>query len=137
MIRLAVSIGDPAGIGPEVVLKAFGDPRLRRLREVDVIIVGDDALIHEAAGRIGVPAPPNKEALGLAGEPFPGHTELLAAEFAAPRTRMMLAGGALRVVLVTTHMSLAEVPRALSIEGIRDTIVTAHEALVEDFRIPA
>jgi 4-hydroxythreonine-4-phosphate dehydrogenase len=181
-VRLAVSIGDPAGIGPEVALKAASDPRLAAL---DVTLVGDAALLAEAARRLGlapagrsvpsqgaplpvlfsgrasaesgraavaavrraielvrggeadalVTAPINKEALGLAGEPYPGHTELLATELHAPRTRMMLAGGPLRVVLATTHVALSLVPGALSIELVRDTIQTAHEALAADWKL--
>src|SRR5207237_4702272 len=80
-----------------------------------------------------VTAPLNKEALGLAGEPYPGHTELLATELGAPRTRMMLAGGPLRVVLATTHLALRDVAAALTREGVRDTILVAREALAKDF----
>jgi 4-hydroxythreonine-4-phosphate dehydrogenase len=201
-----VSLGDPCGIGPEVVLKAARDPRLA---EFGLVIVGDAALLSEASRRLGlggelevvtdaaeldrrlarsargvrvfspdtvacpldllfsgrrsadagrasaaavraavelcrtrvtqalVTAPINKEALGLAGEPYPGHTELLAAEVGSSRTRMMLAGGPLRVVLATTHLALAEVPRSLTVEGVRDTIVVARDALRDDFGVPA
>jgi 4-hydroxythreonine-4-phosphate dehydrogenase len=80
-----------------------------------------------------VTAPINKEALGLAGEPYPGHTELLATELAAPRTRMMLAAPGLRVVLVTIHVALAEVPRLITVERVKETIFTARDALVADF----
>jgi 4-hydroxythreonine-4-phosphate dehydrogenase len=182
VIRIALSTGDPAGIGPEVALKAAQD---ERLSGVEVTLVGDPALLREAARRLGlrepsrvapslasplavlfsgspsaesgraavsavreamklvrggtadalVTAPINKEALGLAGEKYPGHTELLAEELNAPRTRMMLAGGPLRVVLVTTHLALSDVPRTLTVEGVRDTILTAHEALRADFGI--
>ncbi len=183
MIRIALSVGDPAGIGPEVSLKAAQD---ERLEGVELTLVGDRALLHAAAKRLGVrtptrvvetkdaaplstlfsgkptkesgkaavaavrraielvrsgaahalvTAPINKEALGLAGEPYPGHTELLATELRAPRTRMMLAGGPLRVVLATTHLALSEVPKALSKELLVDTILTAHEALRDDWKI--
>jgi 4-hydroxythreonine-4-phosphate dehydrogenase len=197
--RLAVSTGDPAGIGLEVVLKAAHDPRLA---EHALVLVGDEALIRGAGQRLGLPvpwptvtsaaalpsgtclfspgavaapltelflarpsaasgraaaaavrvalelvkaghadalvtAPLNKEALGLAGEPYPGHTELLATELAAPSTRMMLAGGPLRVALVTTHIALRDVAAALTLEGVRDTILTTSEALERDFGIAA
>jgi 4-hydroxythreonine-4-phosphate dehydrogenase len=178
---IALSTGDPAGIGPEVALEAARDERLREHR---VLLVGEPLLLAEAARRLGlrepdhvvasrsstpasvlfsgkasaesgraaaaavrraielvrggqadalVTAPINKEALGMAGEPYPGHTELLATELAAPRTRMMLAGGPLRVVLVTTHLAIADVPRSITRELVAETILVAHEALQADF----
>lgn len=86
------------------------------------------ALVARGEADALVTAPLNKEALGLAGEAFPGHTELLAAQFGA-RVRMMLQGGALRVVLVTTHLALREVPAALTSEGVLETCRIAHRAL--------
>ncbi|MGE0708787.1 MAG: 4-hydroxythreonine-4-phosphate dehydrogenase PdxA [Planctomycetota bacterium] len=174
--RLAISWGDPAGIGPEVVLKALAE------WEGEAVVLGDAARLREAAQRLGLPplraevqepeacrvpaevlfegrasaaagrsaaaavragadlvargeasalvtAPLNKEALGLAGEPYPGHTELLAAHFAAPRVRMMLQGGALRVVLATTHLALRAVADALTIEGVAETLEEASASL--------
>ena len=178
MKPLAISWGDPAGVGPEVVLKALASapPELG-----SAIVVGDAARLAEAAARFSLPLPPhvqsapgvevpsevlfagrpsaaggrssaaavrggialvrsgvaaalvtaplNKLALGLAGEPYPGHTELLATELDAPQTRMMLQGGGLRVILVTTHIALRDVPEALSVEGIVQTCLTASEGL--------
>lgn len=178
MKPLAISWGDPAGVGPEVVLKALASapPELG-----ESIVVGDPARLAEAAARLGLPLPPrieapagvevstdvlfagrpsaaggrssaaavrggialvrsgqaaalvtaplNKLALGLAGEPYPGHTELLATELDAPQTRMMLQGGGLRVVLVTTHIALRDVPAALSIAGVVETCLTASAGL--------
>ena len=69
--------------------------------------------------------------MGLAGEPYPGHTELLATELEAPQTRMMLQGGGLRVILVTTHIALRDVPGALTKEGILETARTADQGLRE------
>ncbi|RMG11645.1 MAG: 4-hydroxythreonine-4-phosphate dehydrogenase PdxA [Planctomycetota bacterium] len=172
--RLAVTLGDPAGIGPEVVLRAVVDAPW------PCTVVGDRRLIEAAARRLGLPvpervvedpaahcpakrlfegkpsaeagraaagavrvaarlvsrgaadalvtAPLNKQSLGLAGEPFAGHTELLAAEFGAV-VRMMLAGGPLRVVLATTHLALREVPAALDVEGVTETCRVASEGL--------
>jgi 4-hydroxythreonine-4-phosphate dehydrogenase len=181
LIRIALSTGDPAGIGPEVALRAASDPRLV---DVEIHLVGDAILLALAARKLGlapptrriittgevdrsvlfsgrpsaasgrasasavrraialvrmgdadalVTAPINKEALGLAGEPFPGHTELLAEELNAPRTRMMLAGGPLRVVLVTTHLALADVPKTITKKLVEDTLLTARDALRGDF----
>ncbi len=78
-----------------------------------------------------VTAPISKEAWALAGHAeFPGHTELLAARFNAPRAAMMFEAGVLRVVLVTTHIPLAEVPGAITTERVLETIQLGHDACV-------
>jgi 4-hydroxythreonine-4-phosphate dehydrogenase len=185
-VRLAVSIGDPAGIGPEVALRAAALAR-DELPGVHPLLVGDSVLLGEAARRLGLPepsaedvhalpasaagpdsllellfagratkaggqtaaacvraamalvqageadalvtAPLNKEGLALAGEPYPGHTELLGQELGAPRVRMMLAGGPLRVVLVTTHHALRDVPELITQPLVLETLRVADEAL--------
>src|SRR5262249_6521691 len=53
------------------------------------------------------------------------------------RVVMMLAGPRLRVALVTTHLALADVPRVLAREGVRETIRITAEALRRDFGIAA
>ena len=52
---------------------------------------------------------------------------VLAEHFNAPRVRMMLQGGPLRTVLVTTHLALRDVPAALTAEAIVTTCQTATE----------
>lgn len=79
--------------------------------------------------------PINKAAMALAGYPYPGHTELLAAETAAKEYAMMLAGETLKVVLVTIHEPLQQVPRLLSSEKIVSCIRLTHHALTEYFGI--
>lgn len=83
----------------------------------------DDAL----AGRISamVTAPLNKVSIGLAGIEFPGHTEILAARSGNVPVAMMLANSMLRVILVTIHVPLREVPDLLSIEAELQTIEMA------------
>lgn len=93
-------------------------------------------LVRSGRAAALVTAPLNKEALGLAGEPYPGHTELLATELEAPQTRMMLMGGGLRVILVTTHIALRDVASALTEKGIVETARTAAAGLRE-LGIPA
>jgi 4-hydroxythreonine-4-phosphate dehydrogenase len=61
-------------------------------------------------------APINKEALHAAGIPYPGHTEILAAQTRASDTAMMLFAPALRTILVTVHMSLTQAISQLSIQ---------------------
>jgi 4-hydroxythreonine-4-phosphate dehydrogenase len=69
-----------------------------------------------------VTAPVQKSVINDAGVAFTGHTEYLAARAQAPQVVMMLAGdtahGPLRVALATTHLPLAAVPRAISIDGL-------------------
>jgi 4-hydroxythreonine-4-phosphate dehydrogenase len=182
---IALSIGDPAGIGPEVALKAIADGRVRAA--ADVVLVGDEGLARAAAAQLRLPipervwsppevscptsvlfagkpspeggraalaavraaialvregragalvtAPLSKEGIALAGEHWPGHTELLADELHAPRVRMMLAGGPLRVVLATTHLALRDVPSALTVDSVAETLEVARDALARDFGV--
>jgi 4-hydroxythreonine-4-phosphate dehydrogenase len=53
----------------------------------------------------------NKEAFRLAGLPWSGHTDLLAHLTGATHVAMMFHSEALRVVLATVHIALADVPR--------------------------
>jgi len=59
-------------------------------------------------------APINKEALSLAGLPWRGHTDMLAALTNTPNVAMMFWSANLRVVLATIHIPLADVPAALT-----------------------
>jgi 4-hydroxythreonine-4-phosphate dehydrogenase len=73
-------------------------------------------------------APINKEAFRLAGLPWAGHTDLLAHLTGARDVAMLFYSEALRVVLATVHVPLAEVPRVLTRESLEATIVlTARE----------
>jgi 4-hydroxythreonine-4-phosphate dehydrogenase len=84
----------------------------------------DHAIDGALAGRYDaiVTAPVQKSVINDAGIPFTGHTEYLAARAHAPQVVMMLAGttghGLLRVALATTHLPLAAVPRALTVDGL-------------------
>jgi 4-hydroxythreonine-4-phosphate dehydrogenase len=80
-----------------------------------------------------VTAPLHKEALALAGEPYPGHTELLQAEGAPPGqppapVRMMLANDELKTVLVTIHMALRQAIDQISFEAVLETLRITHQA---------
>ncbi|WP_172328656.1 4-hydroxythreonine-4-phosphate dehydrogenase PdxA [Mangrovicoccus sp. HB161399] len=72
-----------------------------------------------------------------AGFAFPGHTEYLAHLAGTDRVVMMLAAPELRVVPVTIHIPVAEVPRALTAELLEDTIRITDAALKRDFGIAA
>ena len=73
-------------------------------------------------------APINKEAFALAGLPWKGHTDLLAHLTGGPRVAMMFYAEALRVVLATIHVPLADVPKLLTRDVVDFTIdITARE----------
>jgi 4-hydroxythreonine-4-phosphate dehydrogenase len=176
---IAVTMGDPAGIGPEVCLKAIRDPRV--LDACAPIVYGSAAVLEAAAEACGtalesrssvvdcagidagdvkpgrtsaacgraaaaciraavkaaldgeveavVTAPISKEAFGLAGIPYPGHTEMLADLTGAWRYAMMLASDRIVVTLATIHMAYAHVPSALSTDGLLDAMELTVDAL--------
>lgn len=66
---------------------------------------------------------------------YPGHTEYLAALANTDRVVMMLASDLLRVVPVTIHTALANVPRELTASLLTDTLLITHAALRRDFGI--
>ncbi len=83
------------------------------------------------AGRVAAIAtgPISKEAFARAGLPWRGHTELLAHLTDTPRVAMMFYSDALRVILATVHIALAEVPRVLTRETLEATILLAAREL--------
>ncbi|MGO9426755.1 MAG: 4-hydroxythreonine-4-phosphate dehydrogenase PdxA [Steroidobacteraceae bacterium] len=80
-----------------------------------------------------VTAPVQKSTLMDAGFAFTGHTEYLAARSRAALPVMMLQTTGLRVALVTTHMALADVPRAITAERLRATLRIVHTDLERHF----
>ena len=66
---------------------------------------------------------------------YPGHTEYLAALANTDRVVMMLASDLLRVVPVTIHTALANVPTALTASLLTDTLLITHAAMRRDFGI--
>ena len=152
--RIGITVGDPAGIGPEIAIKAASDPRVLEVCEPRLYGAFGEALKAFTPGRLSADAgraaydaivaavadaragtidaiataPINKEALALAGLPWKGHTDLLAHLTRAPRVAMMFYAEALRVVLATIHVPIADVPRLLTrelVDGIID--LTARE----------
>ena len=149
---VGITVGDPAGIGPEIAAKVAADasvlavctPVLYGPPPEETFDVGRisakagqaayDAILRAVSdaqqGRIAAvaTAPINKEAFAAARVPWRGHTELLAHLTGAPRVAMMFHSDALRVVLATIHIPLAEVPRALTRESLESTMaLTAAE----------
>ncbi|MCX5727234.1 MAG: 4-hydroxythreonine-4-phosphate dehydrogenase PdxA [Nitrospirae bacterium] len=191
---LGITMGDPAGIGPEVIAKALALAKVRRLcrplvigsfpvmqqavkslkLKMDVIRVEGhetvpprsnhlavlDPLDHPlgrftrgvAAPETGVlkkaaelaplgcldgivTAPINKEAINMAGCHFPGHTELLADLTKTQESGMMIIGGPLRIMFVTTHVAIKDLPALLTQAKIEKAIRLAHLALRDLFGI--
>ena len=185
-------MGDPAGIGPEIVLKALARVDVRELcapvvfgnlhwlqqtasglglslsladagnrAECDAwansipvrdatdadlrgVVVGQ---VSARAGRAAaecviaaarsaldgeidavVTAPLNKEAIALGGYPYPGHTELLAEVAKTASYGMLLLSGALRVIHVSTHVSLREAIECVRTGRILECIRLGHRA---------
>jgi 4-hydroxythreonine-4-phosphate dehydrogenase len=152
---VAITVGDPAGIGPEIAVKAAADPRVRAACEPRVygphtpeaLSFFPRGQVSAEAGRAAydtvvravvdaehgdidaiATAPVNKEAFALAGLPWKGHTDLLAQLTRTPRVAMMFHSDALRVVLATIHVPLSDVPRLLTPELVDFIIdLTARE----------
>ncbi len=184
-------MGDPAGVGPEVILQAVS--RTEEIRNVcRPIIIGDRVVMQEAVrlldlsvkinliqtpGEAGlvpgaidlidlaelqeytkkipsaeggracaryirkavelaldrqvdavVTAPISKEALKMAGMKWPGHTEMLAELTGTKDYAMMLVGGPLRVILVTIHTAIKNVPDMITRDAVLKTIRLARKA---------
>lgn len=82
-----------------------------------------------------VTGPINKRVINRADISFSGHTEFLAAEAGVDEVVMLLAAGALRVALVTTHLPLADVPAAIGEKRLTRTLEIVHAELVRRFGI--
>lgn len=84
-----------------------------------------------------VTGPIQKEAWHAAGVPYPGHTELLAAQTSTPDVRMMLTSETISCVLVTIHIPLIDVADHLSEQAIVRSIGLGAEALARRLGRPA
>ncbi len=196
--RIAISCGEPAGVGPEIALRAalqstsaacllIGDAtQLQSLASVlspqypvqrvtsaaswkdhpgqlaildcplavtpvpgqldarngkPVLDMLDAAIAAAMAGDVDaiVTAPVQKSTINDAGIAFTGHTEYLAQKTHTPQVVMMLAGRngkqMLRVALATTHLALADVPRAITRDSLRLTMAIIHQDLITRFGI--
>jgi 4-hydroxythreonine-4-phosphate dehydrogenase len=193
-------MGDPAGIGPEVIVGALARRSLRRIAQL--LIVGDVRILRRAAAAVGkrfptrsvvtageaaahpasvcvldlrnadpgtipfgqlsaaagraaaeyivraaelaqsgavagiVTAPINKEALRLAGVPYPGHTEMLSTLCGGCPVAMMLVYGNMRVAHVTTHVSLRQACDRVKRERVLSVIRLTDRAL-RRMRLPS
>lgn len=157
---IAITLGDPLGIGPEIIAKSLKDPSIKKLAHW-VVIGGQGGYKNRPykispiqAGKLSwqflregvtglqsgrydalVTAPVSKTHLHQAGFQFPGQTEFLAHTFKAKKTAMMLASSRLRVVLVTIHIPISQVTKYLTPKLILEKIILTHQALKKDFGI--
>ena len=181
-VRLAITMGDPAGIGPEIVVRAI-DQICRKGRKETIAfkVLGSKQIFEQTWHQMGIPgeklpidiidigpvagevvtgrisaaggewafravrkavemtqsgeadaivtAPLSKEALHLAGHHFDGHTELLAHLTGMKDAVMMLAYSHMRVTHVTTHCSIADIPRRITPERLRRVIDITVDAM--------
>ena len=116
---------------PDKVL--WGNPTIETGRAMIryIKVASDLTSKRRIAGMVTCPI--NKTAMQIAGCQYNGHTELLAERTRAKNFAMMLAGNRLRVVLVTIHVPLREVPSLLSEQKILVTIKLAWQTLHERF----
>ena len=137
---LGLTAGDPAGVGPELILRCLSDPGLPD--GVDFRLIGSeqghtpgqptpasaraawDALeeaarfLQDGAIQAVVTGPVHKASLHALGFPFPGQTEFFAARAGVENFAMCLTGGPLTVALATIHVPLRDVPRLLRTDEI-------------------
>lgn len=192
--RIAITMGDPAGVGPEIIIKMFQNQSVYDFS--CPLVIGDAAFLNEVASKLAssvsitpisspekasfipgsidvldlknisatinvgqpnslggqvsveyirvavdlalkhkveaiVTAPINKKSIHLAGFTWPGHTEMLADFTGTKDVALMLAGDALRVVIVTTHVPLNQVGALVTHKQIIKTIKLTHHWLLE------
>ncbi|HUL47497.1 MAG TPA: 4-hydroxythreonine-4-phosphate dehydrogenase PdxA [Steroidobacteraceae bacterium] len=197
--RIAVTTGEPAGIGPELCLALSGRPldcelvclgdagllaergrlthatvelrpyaahapRARQRHEPGTLLVEQEALrTPSTPGKLDkrnspyvlalldraidgalagefdavVTAPVHKGVINDAGVAFLGHTEYFAQRAHAAHPVMMLTTGTLRVALATTHLPLAAVSAAITVESLTRTAATLARALTDWWGISA
>ena len=189
---LGITMGDPAGVGPEITVKALQDPKV--YESCKPLVVGDAAILERACGFVGakctihpvadpseglyehgiidildlgllrpedfaigqvsaaagdaafryvrkvielamdgkvdatVTNPLNKEAMNLAGHHFSGHTEIYAYYTGTEHYTMMLAHKDMRVVHVSTHVSLREACDRVKKDRVLEVIRIADKA---------
>ncbi len=146
---IGITLGDPAGIGPEVARAALGSGQLNPA--FDYRLLGDDAGVNPGepsdqsarlalaameqaatllqAGELAavVTGPVSKHRLQAVGFAHPGQTEFFAARSGTTNFAMCLTGGALTVALVTAHVPLRDiVPRLSAPEIIRVGMLLAN-----------
>ncbi len=190
---IGITMGDPAGIGPEIIVKTLLEYEVHKICRP--VVIGDAKVINKTLKdcnlsceinpvddinglfpgkkviniidlnnvdvtglKLGVPskvcgsaavgyikkgaelamskkidaittAPINKEVINAAGFKYPGHTEMLAELSDTKDFGLMMVGGGLKVILVTTHMALKDIPVHIKKGSVLRTIRLAHKAM--------
>ncbi|WP_133405836.1 4-hydroxythreonine-4-phosphate dehydrogenase PdxA [Parashewanella tropica] len=193
--RIAITPGEPAGIGPDLVVQLAQQPW-----DAELVVCADPNLLTTRAKQLGLPlklkpyqptleakpqevgtltivpfsltedvtcgelnesnsgyvvdtltyagennmngqfdavvtGPVHKGIINQAGIPFSGHTEFFANQAGCRDVVMMLAAPELQVALVTTHIPLAYVSKAITPERLTNIIQILHKDLTEKFAI--
>lgn len=190
---IGITMGDPAGIGPEIIVKTLLESGIKKICRP--VVIGDASVIENIltvcnlSGEVkkidnisgpppaknsieiidlnnidvsglksGIPgkacgsaaveyikkagelalskkidaittAPINKEVINAAGYKYPGHTEMFAELSGTRDFGLMMVGGGIKVILVTTHMALKDVPGHIKKGSVLRTIRLAHKAM--------
>ena len=185
---IGITMGDPSGIGPEIVVKALAHAGIWKLCRPWVI--GDKTVLRTAVRTLGslltvmeypnlqscpyspktihllqvkapprklvietlktaaslaiagkiqavVTAPIHKSSLDDAGMRYPGHTEFFAAQAGVKDVGMMMVGGPLKVMLVTTHIGIRELPSVITQERVLVAIRLTRAAMQNYFGVKA
>jgi 4-hydroxythreonine-4-phosphate dehydrogenase len=178
---IGITLGDPAGIGPEVTVAALlrakfpkgvlpvvigdersftrfwpkrtalppfihvaGVPQVRHEPGRPTVESGRDSLIYLEtavelikAGKIQalVTAPVSKEAVSKFLPGFKGHTTFLAKAFDLKQVEMVFVADDVKLVLVTRHVALKELPRLITTEKVLSVLSTTNRFLMRSFGI--
>jgi 4-hydroxythreonine-4-phosphate dehydrogenase len=138
--RIGITLGDPAGIGPEIIRAALASGKVPANADYELIGTADGFSLGEStptSARAAEEALEKAATLALAGEidaivtgpihkarmykigfQFPGQTEFFAARCGIDNFAMLLTGGGLTVALVTTHLPLRAVADNLRTDEI-------------------
>ncbi len=183
--RLLLTIGDPNGIGPEIILKIFNDNTF--ISKKDLTVIGSKIILNHYASLFGLKAIPgdriieiplpkkfklntgkieknagkfsgdavktaielclrkefdgmitlpiSKESFNLGGYNYPGHTEMLSRLTSSSDTVMILYSEKFSVALVTGHIPISKVSKALNEKLLIKKIITVNNSLVKNYGI--
>lgn len=179
--NIGITLGDPFGIGPEIIAKALCQKDVLDLAHyfligdysvyqkysralppncvfIDLKILKDKQItlgrgnrlsgfaslkyLNEAVGLLKnkkinalVTAPVSKEAIKQTDPHFNGHTEFLAQAFKIKKVEMMFVAPKVRSVIVTRHIPVQQISRALNSQNVFDTIKITQQSLTRQFKI--
>lgn len=186
--KIAITMGDPCGIGPEIIIKAINS---LNLDPDSFILIGNKNIFYKTAIELNLPlnkdisiidipgdiskmkygvpdiengkvsflslkeacslanngivesivtAPLSKQAINMAGYNYSGQTEVLQ-DFLSydseikSNAEMLFISNALRVLILTRHISLGSIASSLGIDKIIDSIQSLNKSLRNDFNI--